>query len=339
MTDKKPTKPVSKNQKKSKSKKQTKKPLKLVKLANQSHHGLFPASVSHADIQPPDGFRSVSTTQALMEYASPIMDIAPLPTNDIKRANEILNVATEIWNYTIDESILKEGKKSEKEMLSLISQRLGLDQDKANEFLSMMVERKDFLFPDEVQPKGYPFMFLRKQVSYLISKFNNEELNLSKKILDPNVTEIGLVENIDRLDQYIVASADYGQFEKLLLKVQDTVFDRFKIWLSKKGVSKHQEQFAYMAGVYLEFMYGYEHEQPLILKEGPGKYLVEFTVDFILRKVSFEPWEYTLVPSALRLFYTFLYEKGYFHEPPNVMTEFIDRLEPRFIDILKERFS
>jgi len=229
MTDKNPNRPVSKNQKKSRSKKQTKKPLKLVKLANQPQHGLFPPNVSFAQIQPPDGFRSVSTTQALMEYASPIMDIAPLPTNDIKRANEIFNVATEIWNYTIDESILKEGKKSEKEMLSLISQRLGLDQDKANEFLSMMVERKDFLFPDEVQPKGTPFMFLRKQVSYLISKFNNEEPNLSKKILYPNVTEIGLVENIDKLDQYIAASADYGQFEKLLLEVQDTVFERFKI--------------------------------------------------------------------------------------------------------------
>jgi hypothetical protein len=338
MTEKKPSKPGPKNQKKSKSKKQTKKPLKLVKSNNQTQHGLLP-HVSYDDIEPPDGFRSVSMTQALMEYASPITKIVPLPNNDIGRTNEIFSVGMEIWNYTIDESISKKTKKSEKEMLSLISERLGLDKNDAREFLSMMVERKHFLFPDEVQPKGTPFMFLRKQVSYLISKFDNEESNLSKEVLGPNAIDMELVRNLNWMDQHIRVLKDYDKCEKIFEKVQGMIFNRFKTWLIRKGVSQYREQLVLMVGMYLDFIYGYEHEQPLTLKDGPGKYLAEFTVDFLLRKVTLKPSEYTLCPSALRLFYTFLYEKEYLRDPPEVMIEFLVILEPHFVDILREEFN
>ena len=52
-----------------------------------------------------------------------------------------------------------------------------------------------------------------------------------------------------------------------------------------------------------------------------------------------EALEYTLVPTAMRLLYIFLYEKGYLLEPPDRMIDFIDKLEPEFIENLKERFS
>ena len=52
-----------------------------------------------------------------------------------------------------------------------------------------------------------------------------------------------------------------------------------------------------------------------------------------------EPWEYTLAPATLRLIYRFLYEKEYLDEPPDMMMEFIDILEPPYIDVLKEQFS
>ena len=89
----------------------------------------------------------------------------------------------------------------------------------------------------------------------------------------------------------------------------------------------------------MSFIYSYKHEPPLILKDEPEKYLVEFAVDFLLRKTSMEPWEYTLAPAALRLFYRFLYEKEYLDKPPDVMIEFIDILDPHFIEHLKELFS
>jgi len=34
-----------------------------------------------------------------------------------------------------------------------------------------------------------------------------------------------------------------------------------------------------------------------------------------------------------------LFEKGYLREPPEVMIEFLDILEPHFVDILREEFN
>ncbi len=89
----------------------------------------------------------------------------------------------------------------------------------------------------------------------------------------------------------------------------------------------------------MDFIYGYVHEQPLTLKDKPGKYLAEFTVDFLFRKTSTEPWEYSLAPATLKLFYSFLYEKEYLDEPPDIMIEFIDILDHHYMDFLKEQFS
>jgi hypothetical protein len=176
-------------------------------------------------------------------------------------------------------------------------------------------------------------------VSYLISKFDNEESNLSKEVFGPNAIDMELVRNLNWMDQHIGVSKDYDKCEKMFLKVQGMIFNRFKTWLIRKGVSQYREQLVLMVGMYLDFIYGYEHEQPLTLKDGPGKYLAEFTVDFLLRKVTLKPWEYTLCPSALRLFYTFLYEKEYLRDPPEVMIEFLVILEPHFVDILREEFN
>jgi hypothetical protein len=338
VTEKKTPKHKVKNPKNTKVQKLPKKNIKLVKSSLPSQESLFSQGPSGPDLQPPDGFRLVSATQALTEYAGPLMEMIPMP-DDVSKANEIFGVVPEIWNYTLDDKVIPEGKKSEKEMLSLISQRLGLDQKESHDFLSMMVERKHFLFPAEVQPKGSPYMFIRKEVSFLISRFDYERLNINPEVLPPDALDLKLVKNLNKLDQYIRRSADYAKYEKLLLNVQDAVLDRFNIWLDAKGVREHQRQIAFIAEGYLIFIYGYQHEQPLTLKDRPGRYLAEFVVDYLLRKTSLEPWEYTLAPSTLRLIYSFLHEKEYLDKPPDMMMEFIDRLDPPYIDVLKEHFS
>jgi len=340
VTEKKTTKPKVKSSKKPKSKKLPKKTLKLVK-SNPSPFpmGPFSPGFSFPEVEPPDGFRVVSTTQALMEYGVPLMEMIQAPNRDANNLTEVFRLVTEIWNYAIDDKVLLRVKKSKEEILSLFHNGLGVDMEEANHLLSVMLKRKQFLFPDEIQPKRTPFTFMRKEVSYLITKFDQDKLNLHPKVLPPNALDIKLVENLNKLDLYIKLSADYDKYEKLLLKVQDGFFERFNIWLAEKGVSELQEQFSFIAEVFVDFIYGYEHQQPLTLKDGPGKYLVEFMIDSLLHETSMEPWEYTLAPSALRLIYSFLHEKEYFREPPDSMFELLDTLEGHFIDYLKEQFS
>ena len=92
----------SKNQKKSK----LKRTLKLVKSANSSKDVPSLSGLSAQNIERPDGFRVVSASQAIMEYASPLMEMVPEP-EDIVKANEVLQIATTIWNYTFNDTLKK----------------------------------------------------------------------------------------------------------------------------------------------------------------------------------------------------------------------------------------
>jgi len=150
VTEKKTTKPKVKSSKKPKSKKLPKKNIKLVKLSPPSQENLFPSGPSVPDLQPPDGFRLVSPTQAIMEYGKPLMEMIPMP-DDVSKANEVFGIVTTIWNYAFDEKLSTMRKPSEAEMVSLIQEKLGLDRQKAHDFFQMMVERKHFLFPDEIK--------------------------------------------------------------------------------------------------------------------------------------------------------------------------------------------
>jgi len=150
MTEKKTPKHEVMNSKKPKSEKLPKKTLKLVKLSPPSQEKPFPSGFSIPEVQPPDGFRGLSPTQALMEYGKPLMEMIPMP-DDVSKANEVFGIVTTIWNYAIDEKLSTMRKPSEAEMLSLIQEKLGLDRQRAHDFFQMMVERKHFLFPDEIK--------------------------------------------------------------------------------------------------------------------------------------------------------------------------------------------
>lgn len=134
-------------------------------------------------------------------------------------------------------------------------------------------------------------------------------------------------------------SDPYEKWQKLLLKDQNGVAERFGLWLQLKNVGEHLSQFLLISQVYFEFIYAFEREEPIVLRDGPRKYVVEFVADFLLTKTSLEPWEYALAPAALRLFYTFLYEKDYLPGPPYSMFDFLNSLDPHYVDLLKEQYS
>jgi len=321
------------------SKKQRKRSLKPVKSSKTLPGETVPSVFSIPEVQAPDGFRMVPASQAMMEYARPFLEMVNPRKDDIKKINEVLSLVPEIWNFTLDKKPESKGKKSETDIISLICKRLRLNKKKAQEFLEMMVERKHFLFPQEVQPKGTPFFFMRKQVSYLIREFDYESLNPIPQILGPNATDKRLMAILKKLDQHIQKQSDYNKFGSLLMKVQDGVLDQFSTWLEEKNAKDYLNEFVFIINSYLTFIYGYDHGEPITLQSEPGKYVVEFVADFLLRKTPMEPWEYTFAPPALILFYIFLYEKEYLQEPPHEMMGFISVLEPPYLEVLREQFS
>lgn len=83
------------------------------------------------------------------------------------------------WNYSLARV---EGKKSTKladletGILKSLKASFEMDEAAAGDFLEMMAARHADLFPPEIQPRGTPFMFIRKEDRYLIRPIKEARL-------------------------------------------------------------------------------------------------------------------------------------------------------------------
>jgi len=284
----------------------------------------------------PEGFRSISMAQAIMEYAKPIMEYIEDAENGLDKA---MQISTMLWNYTISAEKGNEDKKLEKEISKTLRKTLGMDKDEAQALFTKMVQRYRYLFPQNIQPEpGLPFMFIRKEVRHLIRPFDYKKLVLSKELIPPDKKDGDVIDKIRRLDTYISDGADYGKYENLFLSLKDECEDQFEKWLIAKGLRDDARDFSFCLSTYLDFIYGYLHDDVVILKLVPDIYFIEFFEDFLLRKMMVEPNEYVYWPPALKLLYQFLHEKGYLDNHEEIM-EKIDKIEPYFMEVLKKQFS
>jgi hypothetical protein len=131
----------------------------------------------------PKGFRPISTTQAMMEYAAPIM--AYVEDGTVADVNDALQVGLLLGNSTLPE-VPVPMRQSRREIVAQIETTLQMDRQEADTFYDEMIERKAYLFPDEIQPEGAITMFMRKEVEYLITPFEESQLTLSDEIIPPN---------------------------------------------------------------------------------------------------------------------------------------------------------
>jgi hypothetical protein len=284
----------------------------------------------------PEGFRTISMSQAMMEYAKPLMEFVE---DDEKGFDDAMQISTVLWNYSISVEDGKEDKKIEKKILKALKKAFDLDKSEAHALFTKMVERYSYLFPQDIQPEpGLPFMFIRKEVRHLIRPFDYKKLVISNEIIPPDQNDRDVIDKIKRLDRNIYDGTEYGKYEDLFLSLKDECQDLFEKWLTAKGLKDDVQDFSFCLRTYLDFIYGYLHYDIVILKSVPDIYLVEFFEDFLLRKMVAEPNEYVYWPPALKLFNQFLYEKGYLDNHKK-MIEKIDRIEPYFIEVLKKQFS
>lgn len=334
-----------KNSKKTKRKlkpKGQKKKLKLVKSKTQPQSHLPPeiqqliSRPSFADMEAPDGYIPISITQAIMEYAKPL--IALSESDDIKDQNNILQIVQALWNYTI---MLEDGKNNDgmkSSILNSIKSTYSMKSKETNDFLNNMIERKKYLFPPEIQIKPSMTMFMKQDVSNLITEFNYNKLHLPGGLIPPNTKDKALVKAIIKMDKFMLDEADYDDWEDHYFPMEKECVDRFHSWLNDKGLTEYSENFPYWVQTYLNFIYNYMHDDIVLLKDVPSIYIEEFFADYVLRKIMVEPHEYIQFIPAIKTFYIFLQEKEYIDEP-EPMKSLLDSFEPIFIEILRKRFG
>ena len=321
--------------------KRQKKRLKLVKSKTQPQSQL-PSEIqqlinrpSFADMEAPDGFIPISITQAIMEYAKPLMELSE--RDDTKDQNNILQIVQALWNYTI---ILEDGKNND-EMKSLILNSIkstySMKSKEAVDLFNKLIERKSYLFPPEIQKKPSMTMFMKQEVSNLLTEFNYNKLDLSGGIIPPNAKDKAFVKAIIKMDKFMLDESEYDDWEDHYFSMEEECVDRFHDWLNDKGLSEYSEDFPYWAQTYLNFIYRYMHDDIVLLKDVPPIYIEEFFADYVLRKIMAEPHEYVQFIPAIKTFYNFLQEKEYLDDP-EPMKALLNSFEPIFIEILRKRF-
>jgi len=286
------------------------------------------------DINVPEGFRAVSMSQAMMEYAKPVMKYVEDGT--VSDPNVTMLIAQNLWNLTIP-SEHGISDKIKNDILRLIRSALQLNKKESVELFEKMVQRKDYLIPPEIQP-DYPLtMFIRKEEHYLIPDFDYSKITFSKEQLLPDVKDRNMVSAINRMDKYIDSGDDYDEWEDHYFSMVKQCKDSFYKWLTDKGLQEFSEDFLFCVETFINFIYRYS-QNSIGLKTVIPVELEEFFFDYLLRKVITEPYEYVYWPPAIKLFYTFLYEKEYIRNPETTLQS-IDMREPEFMRILRNRFS
>ena len=331
---KKKKKVIAKRRVQAKANKQKKEKTKI-KTRSSASNIQFEERPAVAAIDAPPGFRAVSMSQGLMEYAKPLMDFVEKGT--VKELNDVFQIALPIWNYDIS---LEKGnfKIDKKDIIKPISKILKLNTQDSAEFFDMMIQRKKHLFPKEIQPDDPMVVFMRKDEHYLVTEFNYNSLNISKEIYIPAKEDKKLVQLLDQMDDYINKSIEYDEWEDFYFNTVEKCKKRYKTWLEFRGLKEYSEEFPYNIEIYLNFIYCYFHEDEINLKKVKSVNFVEFFTDYVLRKVMAEPHEYITWPPSIKLFYGFLKEIGYFDTPEKVI-KLVDGFEPIFVKIIKARYS
>ena len=267
-----------------------------------------------------------------MEYAAPLM--AYVEDGTVQDPNDALQIGVLLWNSTLPEAPVPV-RQSRREIVTQMETTLQLERQDAEAFFDRMIERKAYLFPDEMQPEGPTMtMFMRKEVEYLITPFEESQLNLSDEIAPPTRDDEPFLDALRQLDARIAAGEDYSDWEADFFAMQERCCQRYHHWLLAKGVPETwSQQFSFCLEPYLSFIYQYDAGN---VRDVVPDAIEEFFMDWLMRKVMVKPPEYTQWPPALRLFYRFLSEKGYLNDPEPIIAG-LHAIEPAFIALVKRR--
>ena len=329
---------VAKRRQQAGGNKKIKRKLKLIKLKAEQQRDMVIERPPMSGMGPPEGFRTISSSQAMMEYARPIMEKTE-SEGDLEGA---MQVAMVFWNYSL---ALKTGEKDpvlvdmEKKIRSALMKDFKMDEASARDFMDMMVTRYGHLFPEDIQPKGVPFMFIRKEIKYLIRPIEDVRIKLDETPVAIQKKEKSLIEKLRKLDGMMDGDMDYDSIETLLSSVKEPAAEFFQNWLITKGLeTRLADNLSDCLFLWLDFIYAYGHDEDTCLASVPASSWDEFFHDFLLRKMMVEPPIYVNWPPALKLFYRYLSDRG-FVENPDETGQFIRSAEPDFYDLLKRQFS
>ncbi|NOX25148.1 MAG: hypothetical protein GXP59_03360 [Deltaproteobacteria bacterium] len=345
MVKKKKKKNVAKRQTKADKRKAQKRKLRLVKVKKQKQtthrqedYDYPPpgpgAPPLNDDIETPPGFRTVGMNEALMEFAKSMIKHSDIKVKSMEAAFQL---AMPLWNYAIALEQGEADKKSRSEIIRALIPSCKGGRDEAGKLAEKIVARKNEMFPPEIQPRGTPYMFMRKENIYLVKPFNYNRLSMSDEVLPISNLDQRFFDQWAALDEVKKDADDYRDWDKQYETVRENFGEVFVTWLLAKGLDDElADNFTFKAEFFINFIYSYGCTD--ILCHTDYDCFDEFFYDFVLRKIMMKPNEHVKWVPALRLLFIFLAEKGYV-DNVTPYVEAVNGFEEPFFSLLCKEYG
>ena len=348
MAKKKNKKKIAKRKAKAGQRKAQKRKLRLVKTKQnrpqpRSGHNYMPPDFAYPPLTPdeaPSGFRSVGMSEACMEFAKAMIKHPDI--KGLESMEKAIGLTMPLWNYAIAIEFGEVNKAMESECCKALMSACNVNRQGAEALLKKMVTLKNEMFPPDVQPQGGPMMFMRKGTRHVIEPFDYGQLVLNEKKLpvsDEDESFLALLTDLDEAKLASLDDDDYERWERKYDPMEEQCGKAFRSWLKKKGVDRNfVDNFGFLATFFVNFVYQYGHDETGILRNTDELFFEDFFYDFVLRKIMMEPEEHVDWVPALRLFFLFLGEIGYFADARPYI-DALDTFEEPFLQLLRREFG
>jgi hypothetical protein len=257
-----------------------------------------------------DGYRIVGPSQAILDYAKPLLDNCVTD----EEMEQVLSLVQMFWMLAI-----LEGTESVEE--TEIKEKLAeLNSPEAEELFKMMRERFNLMFPHLKEES--PF-YIKEHVLEIeeFEPFDESTLQINEDVIPPTEDERNLAEtlrvlydegsDLDDDDDFDgdIEDEDIDEYEDKLMKWEEKLMDCFVNWCHAKGISEdNTHSFAEAVYNFLSFLY--DDYLELLSDHIPEEAIQEFMQSHYIKKVWNTSLEKSMMPAALKLFMRYLDEKG-----------------------------
>jgi hypothetical protein len=302
--------------------------------SNGTEHSKVPC---FSDIKAPEGYMIVSSSQAMMKYGEPVMEV--LESKKLEDINEVFGVVTLIWNYTIalnNRLLERDFKKEKADTVRAIRKILLMNKSEAEDFLELMIERRHKLLPYDIQPHGTMTMCMLKEKEYKIEAFDYSLIKKADKPYAVTKDDNDLRDDLNKFDLKVL-NLDYDEWEKDFFEMSERCEVSYEKWLNFYKIEGYKEEFPNDLHILIDFIYRYGRDENPSLRKISYDIFDEFFSDFLLRKVMADPDEYPRWFPCIKLFYEYLQDIGYV-ENLDEIRKILSDIEPDFINLLKIRY-
>jgi len=282
---------------------------------------------------PPEGFRAIPVLQAIMAITEPLQKFVGEESE--KTIERMMSVMMDIWNFTLPQVPVQQ-KKTRDDLIEQFCDMYHIDETDAEELLDEIIELKEYLLPDDIQPDDPRTMFIRKDREYQILPVDDSKIAFQEGRLVISPEDVDMLMELRRLDGMLADGEDFDKWEPLYFEVEQACGERFFEWLQAKGVQEeYSNAFPYCIEFFLNFVYRHNAGTLEILQYHE---LEDFLLYHLVREIAIRPEDYVLWLPAIRFFYRFLGEKMYMNDPERVI-RLVNNIEPEFLKFLKDTFS